>query len=135
MRMTSILTQGTSQIDESSSIDSRPMVSLMGWWSSKSLEYFVYLLTSCSTEGNLWNAVYGTHRVMVFSPKGDHLKNIVFGARNITCTTWGGRNYDILFLTTASDQSKNARPEDEGGNIFQCRIEGVKGKPKYECAG
>ncbi len=48
------------------------------------------------TEGNLWIAVFDSYRIMVFSPNGVHIKDIVLSARNAACTTWGGKLTHLL---------------------------------------
>ncbi|KAL2872301.1 SMP-30/gluconolactonase/LRE family protein [Aspergillus lucknowensis] len=87
------------------------------------------------TEGNLWIAVFDSNRVMVFSPQGRHLKDIIFPARNMACTTWGGRNLDILFIATGKDRKGTAKAGDEGGHMFRYHAVGTKGTAKYEFAG
>ena len=73
---------------------------------------------------------------MVFDPTGRHLKDIELSAKNMTCPTWAGKELDILFVTSASDDADGIKKGDEGGNMFKYMIrEGAKGKPKYEFAG
>ncbi|KAE8453268.1 hypothetical protein EG329_011335 [Mollisiaceae sp. DMI_Dod_QoI] len=88
------------------------------------------------TSGNLYIAVYGTSRVMVFNPAGKHLKDIMFSGENLTCPTWGGKNYDILFVTSARHGVGDETGIDEGGNIFSFKVgSGVKGLLKNEFGG
>ncbi|KAL3441514.1 hypothetical protein BJX65DRAFT_322265 [Aspergillus insuetus] len=87
------------------------------------------------TDGNLWIAVFDSNRVMVFSPQGRHLKDIVFSARNMACTTWGGKNSDILYIATGKDRKLTAKAEDEGGHMFKYHAVGTRGVAKYEFAG
>jgi hypothetical protein len=103
-----------------------------------------------STDGNLWIAMFASYRVsgspsLISStlkatgngldPQGKHLKDIVFSAKNMACTTWGGKNFDILFVATGKDRSIDAKAEDEGGHMFQYKPPGVKGSPKHEFVG
>ena len=87
------------------------------------------------TEGNLWIAVFASHRVIVFNTPAKHLKNVVFSANNMACTTWGGKDHDIIFVATGIDKSPDRKPDDEGGYVFRYRPRGFKGFPKYEFAG
>ncbi|KAK2785269.1 hypothetical protein FQN53_007845 [Emmonsiellopsis sp. PD_33] len=88
------------------------------------------------TDGNLWIAVFDSDRVMVFSPEGKHLKDIIFTARNMACTTWGGRNWDIIFVATGKDRNPEPRQVDDGGHMFLYKpAAGIKGQPKFEFAG
>lgn len=86
-------------------------------------------------EGNLWVAIYGTSRVMVLSPEGKRLKEIKFPAMFPTCTTWGGKNHDIIYVSTARDRRENPDPADEGGHMYIYKPAGTKGQPKHEFAG
>ncbi|WVR07851.1 hypothetical protein IAU60_004894 [Kwoniella sp. DSM 27419] len=85
-------------------------------------------------EGNLWIAMWASHRVMCFSPTGEHLKDIKFTAKNMACTSWGGSDYDTLYIASASDRSPKRQPGDEGGHLFKYHV-GVKGLPKYKFSG
>ncbi len=79
--------------------------------------------------------MFASYRIMVFSPAGEHLKDIVFSAKNMACTTWGGKNFDIIFAATGKDKSVHAKADDEGGHMFRYRPAGYRGMPKYEFAG
>lgn len=79
--------------------------------------------------------MYASNRVMVFSPEGKHLKDIVFSAKNPACTTWGGRDHNILYVATGRDRSPDAKPDDEGGHMFMYKPKDARGQPKYEFAG
>ncbi|RJE22940.1 SMP-30/Gluconolaconase/LRE-like region [Aspergillus sclerotialis] len=87
------------------------------------------------TNGNLWIAMFASNRVMVFSPEGRHLKDIKFPARNPACTTWGGKNHDIIYVASGMDRSPNAKPDDEGGHMFRFKPSDARGQPKFEFAG
>ena len=72
---------------------------------------------------------------VIFDPNGKHLKDIEFSGKNLTCPTWGGKNLDILFVTSAKDPFIGIKEGDEGGNMFKYMVtEGPKGKPKFEFA-
>lgn len=83
----------------------------------------------------MWIAVFDSNRVMVFSPEGRHLKDIVFPARNMACTTWGGKDSDILFIATGKDRKPTAKADDQGGHMFRYYAKGTKGTTKFEFAG
>ncbi|TVY75916.1 Regucalcin [Lachnellula suecica] len=86
------------------------------------------------TDGNVWMAVYGSSRIMVFDPAGKRVRDVVLAAKAVTCPTWGGRNNDVLFATTAQDKSAGA--EDEGGHVFRYNPPaGTRGTPKHEFGG
>lgn len=72
---------------------------------------------------------------MVFTPEGEWLKEVGLPAMYPTCPTWGGRDHDILFITTARDRTADPDPADEGGHIYMFRPGGVRGQAKYEFGG
>ncbi|KAI9054439.1 hypothetical protein LZ554_001601 [Drepanopeziza brunnea f. sp. 'monogermtubi'] len=86
------------------------------------------------SDGNLWIAVYGSNRVMVFNPSGKQIKELIFSAQRLTCPTWGGENNKILFITSARDGCGVDGKPDEGGNMFRYIKEGTKGKAENEFA-
>ncbi|KUJ12334.1 SMP-30/Gluconolaconase/LRE domain-containing protein [Mollisia scopiformis] len=89
-----------------------------------------------STDGSLHIAVYGTNTLMVFDPAGKHLKSIKFSGKNLTCPTWGGKDHDMLFITSARQGAGDDTGLDEGGNIFSHKVgDGVKGLAKNEFGG
>jgi sugar lactone lactonase YvrE len=88
-----------------------------------------------STDGNLWIAMFDSNRIMVFSPEGRHLKDIVLSARNPACTTWGGKNHDIIYVASGKDRRPRAKADDEGGHMFRYKPGDARGQPKYEFDG
>ncbi|KAJ5672722.1 SGL-domain-containing protein [Penicillium longicatenatum] len=86
-------------------------------------------------EGNLWVAVYGTSHIMVFTPQGKLLKQIALPAKYPTCPTWGGKNQDILYITTAKDRTETPDPNDEGGHMYMAHVGKVQGQIKHEFRG
>ena len=78
--------------------------------------------------------MFASYRVMVFDPEGRQIKDIVFSSRHMSCTTWGGKNFDILYIAAGTDK-KLTPVEDEGGHVFRYKPENVKGMPKYEFDG
>lgn len=79
--------------------------------------------------------MFDSHRVMVFNPAGEHMKDIVFSANNMACTTWGGKNFDVLFVATGKDRGPKPLPGDQGGHMFRYKPQGSRGFAKYEFDG
>jgi sugar lactone lactonase YvrE len=52
---------------------------------------------------------------VVYNSSGKHIKDVVFSAKAVTCPTWGGKDLDVLFATTAQDKSV----ADDGGHVFR----------------
>lgn len=84
-------------------------------------------------EGNLWVAEWGGWKVSRFNPyTGERLQTIDVPVRNVTSCTFGGRDMDELFITTASigvtEESRQDQPH--AGSVFHVKV-GVKGRPSY----
>ena len=84
--------------------------------------------------GDLWIAMWGSYRVMQFSSTGKHLSDIIFTAKRMACTAWGGPDNDTLYVASARNDESTRRDDDEGGHLFKWKV-GVKGLPKYAFAG
>jgi len=54
-------------------------------------------------DGNLWIAQWGSGQVAAYAPDGTFLKAVEVGAAQSTCPAFGGRDYAILFVTTARE--------------------------------
>jgi sugar lactone lactonase YvrE len=81
------------------------------------------------SEGMLWVAFWGGHGVYCYNPKtGLILQKIEIPAKNITSCAFGGKDLDILFITTASIGMSNddnlSLPD--AGKLFRVKP-GVKG--------
>lgn len=87
------------------------------------------------TEGNLWVAMFGGSCVMVLDPSGNTIKTIKYPARNMACTTWGGKDHDVIYAVSAYDKKDDRVPGDQGGHLFKYHPQGSKGQPKFEFAG
>ncbi|KAH9636267.1 hypothetical protein HF086_009463 [Spodoptera exigua] len=85
--------------------------------------------TTIDTDGNLWVAVFDGSCVLKINPRsGELLQKVSIPALQVTSVTFGGPNYDILFVTTASLNIRG--PQDPPcGSIFMVTGLGVKGFP------
>jgi len=92
---------------------------------------------SCvDAEGFLWNAVWEGYRVDRYAPDGRLDRTIEVPVAKPTCVAFGGRDLDILFITTSrlgSDEDL-LRREPFSGGLFAVRP-GVKGLPDAPFAG
>lgn len=92
---------------------------------------------SCVDEdGCLWNAEYGGWRLVRYTPGGKIDRTIDLPVSNPTCCCFGGRDLDILYVTSATQR---LTPEDLAkqplaGGVFAVRP-GVKGLPEARFAG
>lgn len=81
-------------------------------------------------DGMLWIALWDGWKVVRYNPDtGERLQAISFPAARITCCTFGGRNREDLYVTSAktglSDTDLQAQPL--AGSIFVVRNVGTKG--------
>lgn len=58
--------------------------------------------------GCLWSAQWGASRVARYSPTGEFLEAIDFPAKQISCPSFGGKNLNTLFATSAAIGIKGA---------------------------
>lgn len=80
-------------------------------------------------EGYLWNAQWGGHRIVRYSPEGeiDHVLNLPVSQP--TCVTFGGPDLTWLFITTAKDGLNHDQLKEQplAGNllIYKTEIKGL----------
>ncbi|XP_059045627.1 regucalcin-like [Achroia grisella] len=80
------------------------------------------------TDGNLWVAVFDGSSILQIDPReGKLLRQISIPAKQVTSVTFGGPNYDILFVTTAKLKINNVEQEPPCGATFKVTGLGVKG--------
>ncbi|XP_014356902.2 regucalcin-like [Papilio machaon] len=81
------------------------------------------------TDGNLWIAIFYESCVLKVDPRsGNILDKVVIPANQITSVTFGGRNMDTLFVTTASlNLGEEQKPPC--GATFMVTGLGVRGHP------
>jgi len=88
-------------------------------------------------EGMLWIAHWEGARVTRWNPaEGSLLATVPLPVDRVTCPTFGGKDLDTLFITTARhglDENALAR-QPHAGSLFALRP-GVTGLPSHEFAG
>ncbi len=80
-------------------------------------------------EGKLWVALWGGHAVGCFDPQsGQLVKKIEVPAKNVTSCAFGGKDLDVLFITTATTGMSEAERKEwpKAGALFSCKP-GVSG--------
>ena len=88
------------------------------------------------SEGCLWSAqVYGGYLVR-YSPDGKTDRVIDFPIKKVTSVMFGGRNLDVLFVTTmGKGGEKYAATQPQGGGLFAVYDLGIKGVPEPRFTG
>lgn len=81
-------------------------------------------------DGNLWVACFGGSQVIHVDPRsGELLHQIPLPAERVTSTTFGGKNMDILYVTTSrfglTDDQLAKQPD--AGSVFKIEGLGIRG--------
>jgi sugar lactone lactonase YvrE len=75
-------------------------------------------------EGNLWIAMWGGAKVVCYNPQTrEKLQEISLPRNNVSCCTFGGKNENLLYVTTAVDG-------DQKGEVFVVETR-TQGGPVY----
>ena len=86
------------------------------------------------SEGYLWNAQWNGHRVVRYRPDGTVDRVISIPVMNPTCLAFGGKNLDVLYVTTARYlmTPEQIKAEPLSGGLFAVVVD-VKGlnEPKF----
>lgn len=85
-------------------------------------------------EGYFWSARWNGHHVYRYDPDGNEVQSIPIPVAKVSCVTFGGNNYDQMFVSTARGHTPSSSSDDKdfgdlAGNIFHLKV-GVKGKPE-----
>ncbi len=85
-------------------------------------------------EGYIWSARWNGSHLFRYSPAGKEVMRIKLPVKRVSSLTFGGENYDRLFISTAKGSKATAdiedrRSQDPAGDIFHLQV-GVKGRPE-----
>lgn len=83
------------------------------------------------TEGNLWVGEFGGNILRCYSSAGSLKREMELPGWSVTKPAFGGKNMDILFVTTARIAAGDdmVREYPLTGGVFEIRGVGVKGQP------
>ncbi|MCW3078827.1 SMP-30/gluconolactonase/LRE family protein [Segetibacter sp.] len=87
------------------------------------------------TEGMLWIAHWGGWKVARWDPNtGKRILQIDLPVSQVTSCTFGGENFDDLYITSASIRLTNEQLQKEplAGSLFVIRDCGFRGMPAFE---
>ena len=88
---------------------------------------------SIDENGKLWVALWNGGAISQWDPEtGELLQKIDLPVKNVSSCCFGGPDMDILFITTASQDTDTAQ-YPLAGNVF-CMKPGVKGEKSYRAA-
>jgi L-arabinonolactonase len=83
-------------------------------------------------EGFLWNAQWGSGRIVRYRPDGSIERTITVPAINPSCCAFGGKDFDELYVTTArEDMDADALMRaPHAGGVYRLRLQDVRGVPE-----
>lgn len=87
--------------------------------------------STIDAEGKIWIGMWGGGSVTRWDPEsGELLDRISIPAKNVTSCAFGGKDLDILYITTASIGMKEEEKEvyPDAGGLFYCKpvVKGIK---------
>ena len=86
--------------------------------------------SNVDAEGHVWNAHWGGGRIVRYAPDGVISCEISVPASQPTCMAFGGRELDLLFVTSAREglAAEALRQQPHAGDLFVYRVD-VRGLP------
>ena len=93
--------------------------------------------STVDSEGYLWNAQWGGHRVLRFAPDGSIERMVRVPVAQPSCVAFGGAGLDTLYVTSARESLSAAAllAEPAAGGVFQLRLPDVRGLPEARFGG
>jgi D-xylonolactonase len=82
------------------------------------------------SQGHIWSARWNGSAVYRYTPDGVEVQRVAFPARKVTSVTFGGRDLDELYITTAHTDGLRANEGAGAGALFRLRA-GVHGMPEF----
>ncbi|WP_424005132.1 SMP-30/gluconolactonase/LRE family protein (plasmid) [Haloarcula salina] len=82
-------------------------------------------------EDHVWSARWNGGRVVRYTPDGDPVAEISLPARKVSSVTFGGPDYDELYLTTALTDGDRESEGPGAGAVFRVTDLDVAGVPEY----
>ena len=82
-------------------------------------------------EGLIWSARWGGSGIFCYDPaNGKQLAKVPLPPPNVTSLTFGGPDYDQMYVTTAGGHAK-ATDGPDAGALFRVTGQGLKGVPEF----
>ena len=86
-------------------------------------------------EEHIWSARWNGYHLFRYNPQGEEVMRIKLPVARVSCVTFGGQNYDRLFISTAQGSKatsdvRDRRSQSAAGDIFHLQV-GVKGRPEF----
>jgi D-xylono/L-arabinono-1,4-lactonase len=82
-------------------------------------------------EDTIWSARWGGHGLFRYSIEGELLGQLRMPVKNVSSITFGGDDYDVAYVTTATGDERRGREIGElAGSLFAVDL-GVRGKTPF----
>lgn len=81
--------------------------------------------------GDVWSARWNGNRVVRYDPKGRPVEAIELPARKVSSVTFGGTDWEDMYLTTALTDADRTTEGDGAGALFRVENVGVRGRPEF----
>jgi len=87
---------------------------------------------TCDTEGNYWCAHIYDWDIACYDPKGKLIRRVRMPVRHPTMCTFGGENYDVMYVTSATRMAAPAdlASQPHAGGLFAIYGLGARGLPE-----
>jgi sugar lactone lactonase YvrE len=87
--------------------------------------------SNVDAEGHLWNAQWAAGRVVRYAPDGSESGHIALPVSQPTCVAFGGRNLDVLYVTTAKQElsAEALAAQPQAGHVFAYQLD-IRGLPE-----
>ena len=82
------------------------------------------------SQGNIWSARWNGSALFCYSSEGVELGRINFPANKVSSVTFGGINYEDIYITTAITDSTKDIEGRGAGALFRLRT-GARGRPEF----
>ncbi len=93
--------------------------------------------STIDSAGYLWNALWGDHRVLRYTPDGSIDCIVQVPVAQPSCVAFGGEALDTLYVTSARESLSDAAllAEPAAGGVFQVILPDVQGLPEARFRG
>lgn len=82
-------------------------------------------------DGYIWSARYNGGCLMRYNPQGEEERRIEFPVKKVTSVTFGGKDLENIYVTTASKNEENPEISD-AGELFRLNFKGIKGLEEFK---
>lgn len=85
---------------------------------------------TCDAAGDVWSAMWDGRCVRRYAPTGELKEKLMIpGANQVSCVTFAGDGFDVMYITTAGGHDKQRNGKNAGA-LFRVDA-GVRGQPDH----